>query len=164
MERKIDEAAVWRRVTAASGTTTETGKEKEPPAAPPFEQALLATLVSGMTLASAYGALGRSGRRLHNEFAQGQRAENRLLKSLYFLKTGYSPRLPENTLHRDPKEAYVARLRWLLDTQGKQQEALEALSGQASGKTAKILTELTQKAAQRWEALLTELANQLEKT
>lgn len=160
LERKIDEAAVWRRVTAAS----EAAEKQEKSAESPPEQRLLATLRTGELLASAYSALGRSGRRLHSQLAQRQIAENQRLKSLYFLQTGQTPRLSALGSNRDPKESYAARLRWLLQIQGAQQEALEKLSEASNGKDAKILSELAADAGERWKLLLQELGKALEKS
>ena len=157
MERKIDEAAVWKRVTAASTQSTEPVRA----ATPSPQQALLNALITGRTLAGAYEALRRSGRSAYNEFARGQQRENRLLRGLYFLHTGQTPHLPEAIPRRVPKELYVSRLRWLLETQDAQQAALKSLSEKSSGQTANILADLSQKAAQRWEGLLSELAGQL---
>ncbi len=159
LERKIDEAAVWRRVTAAS----EAAEKTEKPTAPPQEQRLLAALRTGELLASAYSTLGRSGRRLHSQLAQRQIVENQRLKSLYFLQTGQTPRITAAGSHRDPKETYAARLRWLLQVQGRQQDALQQLSETATGKEAQILTELVAEAEVRWNLLLQELGKALEK-
>ena len=157
MERKIDEAAVWRRVNAAAGTAAV-----EPKA--PMEQgpSLSEVLKTGRTLYEAYAGLSRGGRKLFGELAQGQRSENRLLWGIYYLQAGVRPRLSEQ--RQNPGGNYITRLRWLLELQGQQQEALETLSQQTGGRTGKLLRELSQKAEERWQRMLTELAGQLEKT
>lgn len=157
MEKKIDEAAVWKRVTATSAAAPE----KNPPPAPETE--LLSTLAAGHTLEAAFSALGNRGRKLHTQLAQEQKGENTTLKSLYFLKTGNRPWLPGGQSSRDPRESYVSRLRWLLDLQAHQQEALERLAQQADGQTAAILSALAGAAAARWGLLLEELGKALEK-
>lgn len=158
MEKKIDEAAVWRRVTAASAPALE---EKQ--AAPSQEVGLMSAIYTGEILAAAYDALGNRGRSLHARLAKEQLAENRTLKSLWFLSTGKVLPTSENTYRRDPKESYTARLRWLLELQGGQQEALEALAKESAGRQASLLGDLALDAALRWRELLDELGKELER-
>ena len=157
MNGQIDEAAVWRRVNAAA-------EEKKAEGEAPIGPKLMELLERGLVLAEAHSALNRGGRRRHGAFAQGQRSENRLLKGLYFMHTGLRPRPQAAGARRSRTEAYTDRLRWMLEVQGSQQDSLETLAHQIGGKTGHLLMQLAQKAAERWDALMEELAEQLEKT
>lgn len=147
MEQKIDEAAVWKRVTAASKTPPEPKT--------PQTDALYQVLVRGKALEEGYRTLSRSGRKGYSTLVQGQVQENQSLMGVYYLRHRQKPALPNGQGGRS--QNYVNLLCRLLEQQGQQQEQLLSLSTGASGCEKALWVDLAGKASQRWSSLVQEL-------
>lgn len=167
MEKKtgIDEAAVWRRVNAAAEqgskqTDKQPEKQTEKPMTEPLLPGLLAAMTEGAGLYDGLmGLYRKTGSKTYTRLAQGQKGENRGLKSLYFLLSGTEPVVRRTAAYGGQNQRDW--LRQLLMTQQKHLETMKMLQNHSSGKTGDMLRKLAAEAEERWDQLLRLLQKQL---
>lgn len=163
MEKKtgIDEAAVWRRVNAvAEQGSKQPDKQPEKPVTEPLLPGLLVAMTEGAGLYDGLmGLYRKTGNGTYARMAQGQKAENRGLKGLYFLLSGTDPVVRRTGAYGGQTQRDW--LRQLLMTQLEHLETMKMLQNHSSGKTGDVLRELAAEAEARWEQLLRMLQQQL---
>lgn len=142
MGKEIDEAAVWRRVTAAAEESPPTGATGE---------LLLEALRAGATLGKMYGRL--RGREIYRRMQDQQQQENLQLRGLWLLQRGTPPELGTCSLPRQTE----APLPWLLEQQRLQWQRLGQLAAGATGPERELLERLARQAGNRWGQLVGEL-------
>lgn len=141
MEEKINETAVWERVTAASGAKNR----GEGPNTGPIGPELLTAMEHKENAAAAYRQLlsrcgGAGQRTLRRILSQEQQGLQQLFALYYFL-TGQRPCLGQLTVAR-PQESLAKGLQRMMREEELSAGRLEALAARSTGQTQALLLEL----------------------
>lgn len=154
MAKKIDEAAVWQRVSAASRSAGP-----EAPVPKPLAPELLEALWEAQRRANAYGRLYRqTGKAAFSQLLRQERQSAAKLSGLYYLMKETAP--PRGSL-----PAFSASgkklLRRLLNGEEQAAGRLEALSEKAGGEMKETLRALGAQARSHWGRLLELLGQEM---
>lgn len=149
MEHKIDEAAVWQRVTGASNHAA--GESARPVTIAPVLHELWVQMECCCRL---FSQLARSGSRGYTSIQQAQRQQTAQLGALICLMTGNPP-----TASREnpPTGSRSQQLTWSLNTIERCGSRLDEIAAQASGMPKETLKELAQQQRQLWSHCLSML-------
>ena len=146
MEHKIDEAAVWQRVTGGANHTA--GEAARPVTIAPVLQELWVQMECCCRL---FSQLARSGSRGYAPIQQAQRQQTGQLGALICLLTGNPPTASNGT---PPTGSRMQQLIWSLNTMERCATRLEEVSAQAAGMSRDTLKELAVQQRQLWSRCL----------
>ncbi len=149
MDHKIDEAAVWQRVTG--GTSRAAGETARPVTIAPVLQEIWTQMECCCRL---FSQLARSGSRGYAPIQQAQRQQTAQLGALICLLTG---KIPTVSGENPPNGTRTAQLSWSLTAIERCAVRLEEVSAQASGMARETLTDLAQQQRQLWSRCLSML-------
>ncbi len=149
MEHKIDEAAVWQRVTGNANHAA--GEDVRPVTIAPVLQALWMQMECCCRL---FSQLARSGSRGYASIQQTQRQHTAQLGALICLLSGSPPTVSDEN---PPTGSRSQQLSWSLNTIERCSVRLEEISAQASGMTRETLKELAGQQRQLWSRCLSML-------
>ena len=154
MEKKIDEAAVWQRV---SGASAEGMQSSSPPVLVLPE---LMELLSAMERCSALlSRMSRSGVRGSAPLQQTQRQQVTLMRGITCLLSG-TPQAPG--ISSLPGGTLSGQLIWLLESMERTADRLDAIAPRTSGLVRSLLLELAQQQRQSWSRAIALLGSALE--
>ncbi len=146
MEHKIDEAAVWQRVT---GSTSHSGSESPRPVTiAPVLQEIWGEMECCHRL---FSQLARSGSRGYAPIQQAQRQQTGQLGALLCLLTGNPPTASSEN---PPTGSRMQQLIWSLSTIEHCATRLDEVSAQAAGMARDTLKELAVQQRQLWSRCL----------
>ena len=151
MEHKIDEAAVWQRVTGGAGHAA--GEAARPVTIAPVLQELWGQMECCCRL---FSQLARSGSRGYASIQQTQRQQTAQLGALICLLTGNPPAASREN---PPAGSRSQQLGWSLNTIERCSVRLDEISAQASGMPRETLKELAQQQRQLWSRCLSTLGS-----
>lgn len=146
MEHKIDEAAVWQRVT---GSASHSGSE--PSRAVTIAPVLQEIWADMECCHRLFSQLSRSGSRGYASIVQAQRQQTGQLGALICLLTGNPPAAANGT---PPTGSRMQQLIWSLNTMERCATRLEEVSAQAAGMARDTLKELAVQQRQLWSRCL----------
>lgn len=149
MDYKIDEAAVWQRVTG--GTARTASETARPVIIAPILQEIWTQMECCCRL---FSQLARSGSRGYAPIQQAQRQQTAQLGALICLLTG---EIPTVSGENPPNGTRIAQLSWSLTTIERCAVRLEEISAQAAGMARETLKELAQQQQQLWRRCLSTL-------
>ena len=151
MEHKIDEAAVWQRVT---GSAAHSGNEAPRPVTiAPVLQEIWGEMECCHRL---FSQLARSGSRGYAPIQQAQRQQTGQLGALICLLTGNPPAASNGNA---PTGSRMQQLIWSLNTIERCAARLEEISAQAAGMARDTLKELGVQQRQLWSRCLSMLGS-----
>lgn len=151
MEHKIDEAAVWQRVT---GSASRSGSEPSRPVTiAPVLQEIWGEMECCHRL---FSQLARSGSRGYAPIQQAQRQQTGQLGALICLLTGNPP---ATTNGNPPTGSRMQQLIWSLNTIERCATRLDEVSAQTAGMARDTLKELAVQQRQLWSRCLTMLGS-----
>lgn len=149
MEHKIDEAAVWQRVTGGANHTA--GEVARPVTIAPVLQELWVQMECCCRL---FSQLARSGSRGYASIQQAQRQQTAQLGALICLLTENPPKASREN---PPTGSRSQQLTWSLNTIERCGSRLDEIAAQASGMPKETLKELALQQRQLWSRCLSML-------
>lgn len=153
MDHRIDEAAVWQRVTG--GTARSTGESTRPVTISPVLQEIWGQMECCCRL---FSQLARSGSRGYASIQQAQRQQTAQLGALIFLLTGISP---ASSTEKLPTGSRSQQLSWSLNNIERCAVRLDEIAPQASGMPRETLLSLARQQRQLWSRCLSMLGSQV---
>ena len=151
MEHKIDEAAVWQRVTCSASHSG--GEAPRPVTIAPVLQEIWGELECCHRL---FSQLARSGSRGYAPIQQAQRQQTGQLGALICLLTGNPPAAANGN---PPTGSRMQQLIWSLNTIERCATRLDEVSAQTAGMARDTLKELAVQQRQLWSRCLTMLGS-----
>lgn len=151
MEHKIDEAAVWQRVTGSAAHSG--GEAPRPVTIAPVLQEIWGEMECCHRL---FSQLARSGSRGYAPIQQAQRQQTGQLGALICLLTGNPPAASNEN---PPTGSRMQQLIWSLNTIERCAARLEEVSAQAAGMARDTLKELAVQQRQLWSRCLNMLGS-----
>lgn len=144
MDQRIDEAAVWQRVSAAAASAGEP------------RDGVLSELERAIRQGRGLCSLGqklyrRTGKHIYGVLVSAQRKENRILCSLHALLGG---RETDNSVVQPPDTGEHPDHRQLTALQGEQIRTLKNLAGRLQEPERGLLEQLAGEGERRWRGLL----------
>ncbi len=153
MEQKLDEAAVWQRVT---GSARSPGEKQAPPATClPELQAILSQMEA---CTGVLGRMARTGLRGISPVYQAQQQQTGTLCALCYLMAGEKA---ERAPAKPPAGSVSQQLGWLLKQTEQTADRLSAVSPRAGSLIRESLEALADQQRQLWPRLLQLLAGTL---
>lgn len=146
MEHKIDEAAVWQRVTGSASLSG--GETPRPVTIAPVLQEIWGEMECCHRL---FSQLARSGSRGYAPIQQAQRQQAGQLGALICLLTGNPPAASDGN---PPTGSRMQQLIWSLNTIERCAARLDEASSQAAGMARDTLKELAVQQRQLWSRCL----------
>lgn len=155
MEEKINEAAVWNRVSAAS-RSGEPGRGKSSGDGP-IGPDLLDAIARERETAQEYRRLalraGAEGQRVLRKISAQEQQHGQTLGALYFFLTGQAPQIkpiqPQNR-----QESFREALRRQMQSEELVAGRYEALAARSTGEVRQVLLQISQEERQHFHLLL----------
>ena len=156
MEQKINEAAVWDRVSAAARSAEpdrgRTGRDTGP-IGPDLLEAMGRERTAAQEHRQLAGRAGAEGQRVLRRIAVQEEQHSRTLGALYYLLTGQLPQT-QTVQVSARQEGFREGLRRSLQSRELTAGRYEALAARTTGEVRQALIQLAQEEAQHFHMLL----------
>lgn len=161
MEEKINETAVWNRVTAASREGSKTPESETGPIGPELLAAMERKQSAIVRYRQLVSRCNGEMQRVLRKILQQEQQQLRLFSALYYFLTGERPCLGQISM-QNRRESIADSLRRMMQGEELSAGRLEALAARSTGEVREALADLCRQERQHFHWLLPLLGQSIE--